>query len=275
MGGIYSMIKLIALDLDGTLLNSEKNISEVNKEAIRKAKEKGVKIVLCTGRPLLGIERYLEELNLLEEGDYSITYNGGLVQKNNTGEILLEKTLSLENINELHQMGFDLGIPMNMIDLECVYEPEYPEGRESLYQKLQSANLPFLERNITEFSAGHTFNKVVYCTAPDILEEAINNIPAAMKERYSMMRSRPVLYEVMHPEVNKGKGIESLCQLLGFTKENVMACGDEENDLAMLTYAGLPVAMENASESVKEFATFISKTNDEDGVAHAINKFVL
>ena len=275
MGGIYSMIRLIALDLDGTLLNSEKNISQENKEAIRKAKAKGVKIVLCTGRPLLGIKRYLEEFNLLEEGDYSITYNGGLVQKNNTGEILLEKTLSMTQIKELHQMGLDLGIPMNMIDLEQVYEPAYPEGRASLYQDLQSASLPFVKRDIADFKDDHQFNKVVYCTAPAVLDEAINKVPADVKERYSMMKSRPVLFEVMHPEVNKGKGIESLCKLLGFTKDNVMACGDEENDLAMLAYAGLPVAMENASDSVKEFATFISKTNDDHGVAQAINKFVL
>ena len=85
------MIKLIALDLDGTLLNPDKKISEANKLAIHRAREAGVKIVLCTGRPLMGIKAYVDELDLLQAEDYSITYNGGLVQKNKTSEIIPKK----------------------------------------------------------------------------------------------------------------------------------------------------------------------------------------
>ncbi|UJF14928.1 sugar-phosphatase [Jeotgalibaca sp. MA1X17-3] len=268
------MIKLVALDLDGTLLNSDKNISEGNKKAIKRAKEKGVKIVLCTGRPLLGIKRYLDELGLLEEGDYAITYNGGLVQKNNTSEILSQKTLSYQHIKELYELSQTLQIPMNMIDLESVYEPEYPLNRESLYPSLMSSSLPFINKNIESFHVNHQFNKVVYCIDPVILDQAIKQIPDEVKSRYSMMKSRPLLFEIMHPEVDKGSGIETLCKLLGFTRDEVMACGDEENDLAMLQYAGVAVAMENASDFVKQQATFISKSNDEDGIAHAFNEYI-
>lgn len=274
IGGIKVMIKLVALDLDGTLLNSDKNISEGNKKAIKRAKAKGVKIVLCTGRPLLGIKRYLDELDLLEEGDYAITYNGGLVQKNNTSEILSQKTLSYPHIKELYELSHKLQVPMNMIDLESVYEPEYPLNRESLYPSLMSANLPFVKKNIESFSIDHQFNKVVYCIEPSILDQAIKQIPDEIKSRYSMMKSRPLLFEIMHPEVNKGRGIGELCQLLEITREEVMACGDEENDLAMLQYAGVSVAMENASDFVKQHASFISKSNDEDGVAHAFDEYI-
>lgn len=269
------MIKLIALDLDGTLLNSEKEISDQNKEAIRKAKEQGIKVVLCSGRPLKGIKRYLEELDLLEEGDFSITYNGGLVQKNNTGEILSQKTLSYPHIQELYQLSQELRVPMNMLDLEYVYEPAYPVGRDSLYPTLMSASLPFIKRDIEAFEEGHQFNKVVFATAPDVLDKAIEQIPASIREKYSMMKSRPLLFEIMHPEVNKGKGIEVLCDLLGFTKDEVMACGDEENDLAMLLYAGMPVVMENADDAIKEYATFVTKTNNDHGVAYAIEQLAL
>ncbi len=82
------MIKLVAIDLDGTLLNSQKEISLRNKQALMAAKQAGVKVVICTGRPLAAIGPYLEELGLQEEGDYSITFNGGLVQKNDTGPLL-------------------------------------------------------------------------------------------------------------------------------------------------------------------------------------------
>lgn len=268
------MIKLVAVDLDGTLLNSDKSISEGNKKAIKKAKAQGVKIVLCTGRPLLGIKRYLDELDLLEEGDYAITFNGGLVQKNNTSEILSQKTLSYQQIKELYEISQNLNVPMNMIDLERVYEPEYPENRESLYSSLMSSSLPFVNKDIESFHVDHQFNKVVYCTDPEFLDQAIDQIPEDVKNRYSMMKSRPLLFEIMHPEVNKGSGIEILCKLLGITREEVMACGDEENDLAMLDYAGVAIAMENASDIVKERSTFISKSNDEDGIAHAFNQFI-
>jgi len=88
------------------------------------------------------------------------------------------------------------------------------------------------------------------------------------------MKSRPLLFEVMHPEVDKGNGIAALCDHLGITADEVMACGDEENDLAMLDFAGVSVAMGNAPDKIKERASFITKTNGEDGVAHAIETFV-
>lgn len=268
------MIKLVALDLDGTLLTPEKTISEKSKDTIRRAKQAGVKIVLCSGRPLLGIKRYLEELDLMDEGDYSITYNGGLVQKNRTSEVVSQKVLTYEHIKDIYHLSQQLQVPMNMLDLEFVYEPMYPEGRDSMYETLMSASLPFVERNIDAFGSGHVFNKVVFCTDPEYLDEAIAKIPAAYWERYSMMKSRPLLFEIMHPEVDKGKGIQSLCDILGYTREEVMACGDEENDLAMLEYAGLSVVMENAREDLKQKADFVTKTNAEDGVAYAMEKFI-
>ena len=268
------MIKLIALDLDGTLLNPDKKISEANKLAIHRAREAGVKIVLCTVRTLMGIKAYVDELDLLQAEDYSITYNGGLVQKNKTSEIISQKVLNYGQIVELYDLSKELNIPMNMLDLEFVYEPEYPQGRESLYKSLQSSSLPFVEKKIEDFQEQDAFNKVVFCIAPAVLDEAIAKIPADFYSKYSMMKSRPLLFEVMHPEVDKGNGIAALCDHLGITADEVMACGDEENDLAMLDFAGVSVAMGNAPDKIKERASFITKTNGEDGVAHAIETFV-
>ena len=93
------MIKLVAIDLDGTLLDGKKQVSQKNKEVLAQAKAQGVKIVLCTGRPLRAIRPYLEELSLNESGDYSITFNGGLVQKKDTGEIMEKAALQLADIH--------------------------------------------------------------------------------------------------------------------------------------------------------------------------------
>lgn len=269
------MIKLIALDLDGTLLTSQKTISDVNKATIRLAIEKGVKVVLCSGRPLGGIKNFIDELNLLGDEDFSITYNGGLVQRNHDSHVVSQKTLSYRDIKTIYQLSQDLALPMNMLDLNYVYEPAYPAGRDSLYPTLLSASLPFVERDIDSFDEDHQFNKVVFCTEPDYLDEAIAKIPASFHQQFSTMKSRPLLYEIMHPEVDKGTGIARLCDLLGYSADEVMVCGDEENDAAMFDYAGVAVAMGNATPAIKAKATYITKTNDEDGVAHAIKEFVL
>ncbi|WP_414840123.1 sugar-phosphatase [Carnobacterium sp. TMP28] len=268
------MIKLIAIDLDGTLLTKDRLISEENKQAIYEAKKQGIKVVLCTGRPLLGMVHYLEELNLREPGDYGITYNGGLVQKTDTGEILSQKTLSKKEVQELYKLSQDINMPCNFIDLERVYEPPYPVGRESLYPTVMNA-LPFVSIAPEELYEDTVINKVVFCYEEERLDEAIAKIPSEFFERFTLMKSRPILLELMNKEVDKGKGISVLCDLLGIDSHEVMAIGDEANDFAMIEFAGTGVAMENATLEIKQIAQFVTKNNNDHGVAHAIQKFAL
>lgn len=268
------MIKLIAIDLDGTLLNNQRKISVENKEMIKEAKNRGVKVVLCTGRPLLGMIDYLDELNLREEGDYAITYNGGLVQKNNTGEILSQKTLTKEDAADLYALSCAIDLPCNFIDLEQVYEPPYPKGRESLYPRVMSA-LPFVPITMDDLPDDAAINKIVFCYEEKSLDESIRKIPPSFYEKYSIFKSRPTLLEMMNKDVDKGKGIAVLSGLLKIKPAEVMALGDEANDFAMIHYAGMGVAMENATPEIKKIAQFVTKSNQEHGVAHAIEKFVL
>ncbi|EDP67955.1 hydrolase, haloacid dehalogenase-like family protein [Carnobacterium sp. AT7] len=268
------MIKLVAIDLDGTLLNREHIISDENKEVIKKAKEQGVKVVLCTGRPLLGMISYLEELNLREVGDYGITYNGGLVQRTDTGEVLSKKTLTKVEIEEIFALSKEINVPCNFIDLEKIYEPPYPEGRDSLYPTVMRA-LPYVPIEMEHVSEDIAINKTVFCYEQTSLDEAIKKIPVHFHEKYTIMKSRPVLLELMPKGVDKGSGIAVLADLLGFEASEVMSLGDEANDAAMIEYAGMGVAMGNATDEIKAMAQYITKTNEEHGVAHAIQKFVL
>ncbi|SIO10597.1 hypothetical protein SAMN05878443_1403 [Carnobacterium alterfunditum] len=268
------MIKLVAIDLDGTLLNGEHIISNENKEAIKKAKEQGVKVVLCTGRPLLGMISYLEELNLRESGDYGITYNGGLVQRTDTGDVLSKTTLTKVETEEIFELSKKINVPCNFIDLENIYEPPYPEGRDSLYPTVMTA-LPYVPIIMEEMSGDIAINKTVFCYSQILLDEAIKNIPAYFFEKYTIMKSRPILLELMPKNVDKGTGIAVLADLLGFEASEVMSLGDEANDAAMIEYAGMGVAMGNATNEIKAMAQYITKTNEEHGVAYAIHKFVL
>lgn len=267
-------IKLVAIDLDGTLLNSKREVPEENKKAIQAAKDAGVKVVLCTGRPLKGMTHILAECNLLEEGDLGITYNGGLVQRTHSGETLSQITHSKKDVLYAYALSQEIDMPINFIDLNHVYEPPYPTNKESLYSAIMSA-LPFAKIDPENLPDSLAINKMVMCWQIEELDEAITQISSEYHEYFTIMKSQPNLLEILPKSVDKGKGLAMLAEQLDISSDEIMALGDQENDLAMIKYAGLGVAMGNATDEVKSIAQFVTKSNDEDGVAYAIRKFVL
>ncbi|EPH99848.1 Cof-like hydrolase [Enterococcus faecalis 13-SD-W-01] len=268
------MIKLVAIDLDGTLLNEEKCISDRNKEALRKAKEQGVKIVLCTGRPLAAMAHYLEELTLVEEGDFSITFNGGLVQQNDTGTIIEKKVMQVSDIQALYELAAQLELPLDVLSDGTVLQlPTAPE-KQSLYNVLNSL-LDFQTAELEMITEDMILNKAVIAYDQSILDPKIQEIPAHFHEKYEIIKTRSMLLEFMPKGVTKAYGISLLAADLGILPEEVMAIGDEENDLPMVEYAGMGVAMDNAVDAVKAVANYITSSNEEDGVAEVIEKFVL
>lgn len=267
-------IKLVALDLDGTLLNREKEVSEENKQAIQRAKDAGVKVVLCTGRPLKAILHILEACNLLEDGDLGITYNGGLIQWTRTGESLSQITMSKEDVLDVYELSKTLDVPCNFIDLNTVYEPAYPAGKESLYPTIMDI-LPFRPINTASLPDSTAMNKLIFCWHQHELDEAIGKIPDEYREKYTIMKSRPNLLEIIPKTVDKGKGLALLAKELDLDVSEIMAIGDQENDLAMIQYAGIGVAMDNATDEVKQYADVVTKSNVEHGVAYAIDQYVL
>lgn len=273
-------IKLIAIDLDGTLLNSEGKIPRENKKAIQAAKEKGVQVVLCTGRPLRAMTHLLEEANLMAEEDIVITYNGGLIQKSKTGEIISERTHNREESIDIYQLGEKLQLPVNFIDLDYIYEPPYPEGAESIYMTAHQ-NVPkeralkLTDLNMDDLPPDFKINKVVMSRPAEEIDAAIPKIPSEYYEKYNIYKSQAFILEVLPLKVDKGFSMRLLGEDLGLEKNQIMGIGDQENDLSLVENAGLGIAMENAIDSVKEAADYITYSNDHHGVAHAIEKFVL
>lgn len=268
------MIKLVAIDLDGTLLNSHKEISQKNKDVLAQAKAAGVKIVLCTGRPLAAIEVYLETLDLRDNGDYSITFNGGLVQKNDTGEIIEKALMPLEDIHDLYQLAAELNVPLDILSDGLVLQLPTSLENRSLYSQLNNL-LTFEAAELQHLTADKIYNKAVVAIDEDYLDEQISKIPATFYDRYEIIKTRSNLLEFMPKGITKAYGISLLARDLDIKQEEIMTIGDEENDLPMIEYAGLGVAMENAVASVKALADVITATNDNDGVAQAVEKFVL
>jgi len=259
-----SKISLIALDLDGTLLNSEKKISPRNRAAIAAAQAQGVKVVLTTGRPLKAMDFLLEELGTagLKE-EYTITFNGGLVQRNN-GEILSKVVLAPEDVATIHDETARLGLPLDAISEGTVYEIH--SERKSLYSHY-NPYLNFIETDFKDLPSTISYNKCV---------TAIKQIKPDLFQDYEIFKSREMLLEWCPKNVHKATGLEALAAILGLTSDQVMACGDEANDLSMIQWAGLGVAMGNAIPAVKEVAALVAPvTNDQDAVAWAIENYVL
>ncbi|GAF23757.1 promiscuous sugar phosphatase YidA, haloacid dehalogenase-like phosphatase family [Bacillus sp. JCM 19047] len=268
------MYKLIAIDMDGTLLNDQHHVTPGVKAALQEAKAAGVTVVLCTGRPLGGVTRYLKELELTDEDDYVIAYNGSLVQNTHTNENVVSLTLHYEDLLELSATAEALQTPMHFFDQAKLYTFNKDVSPYTIYESYVT-QVPLSFRTKEELDKDIVIPKVMFIDEPNRLEETKAAIPASLKERYEMVQSAPFFLEILHPEASKGNAVKQLAGKLGITREEVMCIGDNGNDLSMIQFAGCGVAMENAIPELKEAADYITKSNNEDGVAHAIRMNVL
>ena len=266
-------IKLIAVDIDGTLVNSNKEITPEVFSAIQDAKEAGVKVVIATGRPIAGVAKLLDDLQLRDEGDYVVTFNGALVQETATGHEIISESLTYEDYLDMEFLSRKLGVHMHAITKDGIYTANRNIGKYTVHESTL-VSMPIFYRTPEEM-ADKEIVKCMFIDEPEILDAAIEKIPAEFYERYSINKSAPFYLELLKKNVDKGSAITHLAEKLGLTKDETMAIGDEENDRAMLKVVGNPVVMENGNPELKKIAKYITKTNDESGVAHAIRTWVL
>lgn len=269
-----SDIKLLALDLDGTLFTKDKQITVENRQALKAAREKGVKVVITTGRPLAAIAGLLEDLDLIGHEEYVITFNGGLVQTT-TGRILAKSQLTRAHLKEIYVAFEPLGLPLDVLSDGIVYSV-FSQGNKSLYHTANPL-LDFVELDdFEQIPEDAVYNKVVTVTDEKFLDQQIAKLPTSLAEHFETFKSREIIFEVMPKGVHKATGLQLLIDHLGLDVSQVMTMGDEENDMTMLSWAGLGVAMANAPSHVQQVAKAVtSKTNQNSGVAEAIKKYIL
>lgn len=265
------MYKLIAVDMDGTLLRKDDIISKRNKEVIRKLREKGIKVVLASGRPIHGLERYLEELDLVAEDEYVMSYNGSIVQNVKTKEVIAKNMLKGKDLHRLYELAQRLKIDLHAFSVKGCITPKM-----NYYSQLEGKmnNIPVYEVNFEEIAIDEDIIKIMYVGAPNEIDRVIKQLPETLYKDYNVVRSMPFFLEFLSRTSGKETGVKMLAECLDIAPHEVMCIGDAGNDVEMLQYAGLGVAMGNAFEEVKQIADYITKTNEEDGVAHAIEKFV-
>lgn len=266
------MYQLIALDMDGTLLNENKEISARCHAAISKLKKRGKRVVLATGRPLNGVIRYIEMLDLLDEKDYVVAFNGALVQSTKSKAIIYDQPLSIECYRELYDLSVQLGVHIHALTDVSVLTPEmnpYTEIEARINQ------IPVVVSSLDAIAPNTTIVKVMFVDDEKTLNRILPLLPQAILDKYSILRSTPYFLEFLDKRVNKGTGVSIIAKELGLTAEQVICVGDAGNDLDMIKYAGLGVAMGNARDEIKEAADYVTHSNENDGVAHVIEKFML
>ncbi|WP_313178763.1 sugar-phosphatase [Stenotrophomonas sp.] len=274
MGRRQSTIALVAIDMDGTLLDPAHKLTERAKAAIAHARALGVHIVLTSGRPVSGLAPFLHELGIDGDDDYCIACNGGLVRRLGTGENVAEFPLSFEDFRYCEQVARDIGVHFQALDGQRLYTPNQDISRYTVIDSHLS-HVPLSYRRVEDMDPSMSFIKLMMIDEPEVLDAAIVRLPAELTERFAVLKSAPFFLEVFDHRAGKGPSLQKLAEHLGIDRANVMAIGDQENDLTMLQFAGTSVAMGNAIDAVKAVARFETSANSEDGVAKAIERFVL
>lgn len=270
----HNMYKLIAIDIDGTLLNDRLEITEEVKNTITEAKGQGIKVVLCSGRPIVGMRSYIKALNLDEDGDYAIAYNGAFVQDSHTNQVVAELSLTYDDLVKLHDLSIELKSPMQFFDATDLYTPNNKISQFTVLEASLS-KIPLNYCPVSDVPTSISIPKIMFIDEPEILQHTIQSLPADLKDEYTIVQSAPHFLEFVHPHASKGNAVKKLAEQLGIKQEEVMTIGDNGNDLSMIQYAGCGVAMENAIPELKAAADFQTRSNNEDGVAYAIEKLAL
>lgn len=265
--------KLLALDLDGTLTNSEKKISKRNRDAVWACIGQGVNIVLASGRPLIGIRPVAEQLELYQRGGYILAYNGGHIIDCRTGRTIHKKTLDKGMYHEICQAGKLFGVYPLTYDDESVlaeYDDNEYVRREAYNNGISIKKIENLESAVKNEAV-----KFMIVGEHDRLLGAKTYLEKIYGEQLNVFFSEPYFLEVMPAGIEKAQALQRLLSHLSVPREQMIACGDGLNDISMLEFAGVAVAMGNGCDDIKRAADLIVADNDEDGVAEAIDRLIL
>lgn len=276
-------IKVIIMDVDGTLTDSQKVVTPKTKEALLKAEKAGAILVLASGRPTSGLLDLAEELEMDKHHGLLVAYNGSKVIDCETDEVLFNQALSVEEGKAVleHMKKFDRVRPMidkgeymyvnnvfdNMIQFNgAPFDVIQYESRGGKYKLCEMDDLAAF----TDFE----LNKILTTADPEYLTEHHQAMMEPFKDTLSCMFTAPFYFEFTAQGIDKAKALDTVLIPRGYTKEEMIAFGDGHNDASMLKYVGTGVAMSNAVQDLKDIADDITLSNDEDGIAESLYKYM-
>ena len=275
-------IKAIVLDIDGTLLNTGKIISEKTKQALIAAQEEGIKVILASGLPTTGMLELAEQLEMTKYEGFLVSYNGARVTDCLTKEVLFNQAMSIETGQAIleHLKNFDV-IPMidkeDYLYVNDVYSGmlDLPDGAFNIIEyEARGGNFKLSE--IDDLAAFATFpiNKILIAAQPEYLQKIAPALHAPFDEIVTAAFSAPFYFEFTDKGIDKAKALNTVFPEMGIHSENIIAFGDGHNDRSIIEYAGIGVAMGNAVDALKEIADDVTLSCDEDGIAAGLEKYL-
>ena len=266
---------IIALDLDGTLTNSEKIITLRTFDALMKAQREGVRLVLASGRPTFGIAALANQLQLADYGGYVLSYNGGRIIDWCKKTVIFSQVVDQKLVPILYDFAEKAQLPIVTYLPDAILASKN-EG-EYLAEEARINGMPVVvAQNFVEeamqIAGGST--KFLIPGEPELLIQLESEMKAALSEQMEVFRSAPFFLELPPKGIDKAQSLQRLLTHRGLERESLMAFGDGFNDLSMIQFAGQGVAMANAVEEVKSIADFVTTSNEEDGIAHALEQLL-
>ena len=276
------MKKVIIMDIDGTLTNEDKVISENTKNKLKELQSQGAVLVLASGRPTRGLMHFAKELEMDKHNGLLVSFNGARVTDCETGNILFDQTMSVDTCKAVlnHMKNFDV-IPMvykgEYIHVNDVYNNiVHAYGRELniIHYESRLCNYKLCEVDDLEEFADFPMNKILTAGEPDYLQENYKKMMEPFKDSLNCVFTADMYFEFTEKGIDKANALHCALTPLGYTKEDMIAFGDAQNDKTMLEYAGIGVAMGNATQEIKDIADYITLSNNDDGIVHALNELL-
>lgn len=267
------MVTLVATDLDGTLLDSHKQVTPETRKVLKELKNRGILFGIASGRPVESGQILVHDWGLSNDISFLIGMNGGVIYDMRTGEKEQYHLLDGEKVLEIMDHYKDMDVIFQVMVGNDRYVNKSTEETRA-HAKLFCENE--MVTDLEEFLKGRKVNKLILFMDPSYMPKVRERAATFSDPAYTSMQTADNLYEYMDPHINKGFGIKKACEHFGITPEHVVAFGDAENDEAMIEYVGCGVAMANASEELKEIADVVlERTNDQDGLAYFLEDVVL
>jgi hypothetical protein len=263
--------KLIAIDLDGTLIDDRLTVAPRVKEALAAAQAQGVTVTLASGRMFKAMKPFAQELNIKAP---LICYQGGLVRHPLTEETTFHLAVPVQLAQEAVSLARELGIQINAF-IDDRLHVETMTAEAEAYMRLARVEATVVD-DLVEFLQDNPSTKLVFVNLDENkTDRLVEELTAHFEGRLGITKSHAYYTEAIHPDVSKGRALTQLAEALGVSLDEVMGIGDNLNDLSLVQTAGFGVAMGNGAPRVKAAADFVSATFEEDGVAVAIEKYVL
>ncbi len=263
--------KIIFFDLDGTLLNSEHAIAQKNINAIKKLIKSGFYAVPSSGRSDLAMQSIAKELGLFESGGYILCYNGGKIVKLPQNEVVFSQAFDLNIAQKAYDLAESLGLEPITFNKTSVVAKNTEKDVVIFEKNLTKLPLVQFDGNLKTINA--PINKLLGAGDEQLVLKAQEVFKKQMPKHVDVFRSFPFFLEIVPAEINKGTGVKNLLKILNIKPEQAIACGDSDNDIPMFKSVGLSLAMANAKQYIKDITHDTIPTNDENGVAFAIEKY--